>query len=128
MIPEHIVKEIEDLRKEGHSIDLIESEGWANAILGNLPVPAGYNKTLTSLLIKLPMSYPNGRPDMFWTDEDLILKDGRVPRNADVIEIALEKKWRRFSWHPQSWNPGTDNLHTYLEFVNSGLVKARNLP
>jgi len=128
MIPEHIVKEIEDLRKEGHSIDLIESEGWVNVIFGNFSLPVGYNKTSATLLIKLPMSYPNGRPDMFWTDEDLILKDGRVPRNADVIEIALEKKWRRFSWHPQSWNPGTDNLRTYLEFVNSGLVKARNLP
>jgi len=126
MIPEQIDKEIEDLRKEDHSIDLIEADGWANIVFHNFSVPPGYSKAMTTLLIKLPMSYPNGRPDMFWTDEDLILKYGRLPRNADVIETALGKNWRRFSWHPQSWNPGADNFCTYLEFVNSGLIKARN--
>jgi hypothetical protein len=126
MIPEQIEKEIEDLRKEAYLIDLIEADGFANIVFHNFTLPAGYSKTITTLLIKLPMSYPNGSPDMFWTDEDLILKDGRTPRNADVIETALQKKWRRFSWHPRSWNPGADNLHTYLEFVNSGLIKARN--
>jgi len=126
MIPEHIEKEIEGLRKEAYLIDLIEAEGFANLIFHDYALPVGYSKAATDLLIKLPMSYPNGRPDMFWTDEDLILKDGRIPKNADVIETALGNKWRRFSWHPQGgWNPGADNLRTYLEFVDSGLRKAR---
>jgi hypothetical protein len=61
---------------------------------------------------------------MFWTDQDLTLEGGGIPRNADSIETALEKPWRRFSWHPQNWNPGTDNLRTFLEFVNARLAKA----
>ena len=125
MVPKQLVHEVEELRKEGYSIDLIEAEGWANVVFHNYPIPPGYNKTSTELLLKFPMSYPNGRPEMFWTDEDLILKDGRKPRSAETIEIALEKRWRRFSWHPQSWNPGIDGLRTYLEFVNNGIAKAR---
>lgn len=128
MIPEHLIKEIVDLQKGGHSIDLIESEGWINAVFSSFPLPLGYSKTLTTLLLKLPVSYPNGRPDMFWTDKDLVLEDRRIPKGADVIEVALGQKWRRFSWHPQNWNPGTDSLATYIEFVNKGLAKARNLP
>lgn len=60
---------------------------------------------------------------MFWTDVGLGLKDGQTPRSADHIEEALGKQWRRFSWHPQNWNPGVDNLRTYLEFVNNRLSK-----
>jgi hypothetical protein len=61
---------------------------------------------------------------MFWTDEDLLLANGSVPRSGDAIETALGRRWRRFSWHPANWNPGSDNLRTYLEFVNTRLAKA----
>ncbi len=92
-------------------------------IVHNYSLPPGFNKASTELLIKAPMSYRNGRPDMFWTDEDLTLNNGGIPRNADSIEMALGKRWRRFSWHPQNWNPGVDNLRTYLEFINARLAK-----
>jgi hypothetical protein len=123
MLPAQLVEEVEDLRREGHVVDVSEAEGWANVVFQNYSLPVGYNKKETKLLLKFPMSYANGRPDMFWTDEELLLADGRCPRNADSIETALGKKWRRFSWHPQAWNPGTDNLRTYLEFVNARLAK-----
>ena len=123
MIPEQLVREVEALRAEGRSVDLTEAEGFANVVLHSYPLPPGYNKATTELLVKVPVSYPNGRPDMFWVDEDLLLKDGRCPKSADSIETPLGKKWRRFSWHPQGWNPGTDNLRTYLEFVNGRLAK-----
>ena len=112
------------LRREGFSIELIEADGWANIIVHKHFVPAGYSKSLTDLLLKFPISYPNGRPDMFWTDEDLTLAGGQIPQSADSIESLLGKPWRRFSWHPQNWNPGVDNLMTYLEFVNNRLAKA----
>ena len=60
---------------------------------------------------------------MFWTDTDLVLAGGQVPKNADLIETILGGQWRRFSWHPQNWNPGADDLCTYLEFVNDRLAK-----
>jgi len=102
-----------------------EAEGWLYVLIRGYPMPRGYNLTTLELLLKLPVSYPNGRPDMFWTQADLLLQDGRVPTSAESIEPYLGRPWRRFSWHPQNWNPGADSLKTYLEFVDIGLSKAR---
>jgi hypothetical protein len=123
MIPAQLIEEIQSLEKNGYSIDVVEGDGWANAVFHDYPVPAGYCKKSTELLLRIPLSYPNGRPDMFWTDEDLTLIGGGIPRSAEQIELALGKQWRRFSWHPQSWNPGVDSLRTYVEFVNTRLAK-----
>ncbi len=124
MLPPQLVQEVESLRREGLEIDLVEADGWACVVVHDFPVPARYSKPHTDLLVKCPMSYSDGRPDMFWTDEDLTLNGGQAPQKADVIEVSLGRRWRRFSYHPQNWNPGSDDLRTYLEFVNTGLVKA----
>jgi|SRR5438105_531241 len=124
MLPPQLVDEVAELRGKGVEIELTEADGWANVVIQKYFVPAGYSKSSTKLLVKSPLSYPNGRPDMFWTDEDLTLAGGKIPQNADNIETPLGTRWRRFSWHPQNWNPGTDNLRTYLEFVNNRLAKA----
>jgi len=87
-------------------------------------VPPGYNAPTTTLLLRFPLSYPNGQPDMFWTDPTLTRADGGNPQNADQFEEPLGQRWRRFSWHPQRWNPAKDDLRTYLEFVNTGLARA----
>lgn len=123
MIPAFITEEIEQLRAEGHAVEVTEAEGWFNVVFSSYPLPPGYSKELTQLLIRLPLSYRNGKPDMFWVDEDMKLKGGGVPRSADSIEPALGKRWRRFSWHPQNWNPAGDNVKTYLEFVNRRLAQ-----
>ena len=117
LIPAQLSEEVEKIRQEGVTIEVQEAEGWLNVVMHDHPVPAHYGKRKTALLLKLPMSYPNGKPDMFWADEDLTLKDGRIPQGADQIESALGRRWRRFSWHLQQWNPGTDNLRTYIEFI-----------
>lgn len=123
MLPAQLVEEVAALRADGHSVELIEQEGWANILFADYPLPTGFNKKSTTLLLMFPLSYPNGQPDMFWTDRDLTLADGRIPSQAEVMQSALGKQWRRFSWHPQQWNPGVDNLRTYLEFVNNRLAK-----
>jgi hypothetical protein len=124
MLPVQLVAEVEDLLKEGCQIDLFEAEGWACIVFHDYPLPPSYSRDRTRLLLKFPMSYPEGRPDMFWTEKDVLAEDGRVPRNSDTIEGFGGAEWRRFSWHPQRWNPVADNLHTYLEFVNHGLITA----
>ena len=124
MIPDQITEEVDALVTDGFAIDIAEESNWINAVFHEYPVPPTYSKNQTELLIRLPVSYPNGHPDMFWTDVDLATKDGRKPKSADQIETYLGRQWRRFSWHPQKWNPGVDNLSTYLEFVNTGLTKA----
>jgi len=123
MIPAQLSTELEELKGDGHTLEVTEDAHAIYIVLRRYPLPVGYNKASTDLLVKVPISYPNGRPDMFWTDADLTLEDGQVPKSADAIEELEARRWRRFSWHPQGWNPGTDNIRTYLEFVNSRLAK-----
>ena len=124
MATELLLQEIEELRGAGYQVEIAEADGVVNLIFSEFSTPPYYNKKFTSLLLRLPISYPNGNPDMFWTDVDLACPDGKTPTNADQIETYLGKQWRRFSWHPQGWNPGTGNLCMYLEFVKHGLIKA----
>ena len=123
MLPLQLVQEVEILKNEGRAVEIIDADGVANVVFHNYQLPTGYSKSTTALLLKMPLSYPNGRPDMFWTDENLILKSGTIPKGTECIEEALGRKWRRFSWHPSTWNPATCNLLTYLEFVNNRLAK-----
>lgn len=116
-----VLEEITTLQAYGHQVEATEAEGWVNVVFHDYSLPSHFNKPATELLVKLPVSYPNGQPDMFWTDADLLLSSGRVPQSAEAIEPALGKSWRRFSWHVQGWNPATCDLFTYLEFINRRL-------
>ena len=122
MVPQQILQEIEALSAD-YSIEVCEDGGVINLVFDTYSIPGGFSMSETSLLLRLPASYPNGKPDMFWTEPELTLADGRVPRQADQIQSFLGKSWRRFSWHLSQWNPGRDNLYTYLEFVNMRLAK-----
>lgn len=124
MATEILLQELAGLRESGYKMDLVEENGFVNVILDNYPVPSIYNKQSTKLLLRIPISYPNGNPDMFWTDADLLCANGKTPTKADSLENHVGQQWRRFSWHPKDWNPGTGNLCMYLEFVNYGLAKA----
>ena len=124
MLSVQLVDEVRALCEEGLTASLTEVDGFANVEIAQYPVEyQHYNKTSVCLLLKLPLSYPNGKPDMFWVNQDFLLKDGRVPRSAEVVEACLGQPRRRFSWHLSSWNPGADNLRTFLEFINNRLAK-----
>jgi Prokaryotic E2 family E len=125
MLPGQLLDEVEQLRADGYKVELVEAEGWANLSFLEYAIPCRYNKRESRLLVRAPLAYPNGKPDMFWTDPELTFADGRIPEGAGTIETALGQQWRRFSWHPQSWNPGVDDIRTYLEFVNNRLAKAQ---
>lgn len=124
MPTETLIQEIAELKEAGYKIETSEANGFVYLIFNNYPVPPSYNKRSTRLLLRLPIAYPQGNPDMFWTDTDLVLADKRVPTKADLIESHVGNQWRRFSWHPHGWNPGTGNLFIYLEFVDHGLIQA----
>lgn len=119
-IPAHLAQEIETLKQEGFKVTGFKSEGFFNLVFEDYPLPPGYNKSKTKLLLKAPLSYPNGNLDMFWVNPDLRLEGGGSPASTSE-ETALGEKWLRFSWHPKKWHPVKDNVKTFLEFVNRRL-------
>ncbi len=123
-IPQQLANEIETLNQKGHKVTATEGDGLFYLIFDDYALTKGYNKASTKLLLKVPPSYPNGNLDMFWTDHDLKLESGNGQANTNE-EVILGQKWLRFSWHPQKWNPGTDNVETFLEFANRRLMQLK---
>jgi len=90
-------------------------------ILPNVTLPAGYSITRVNILIKVPPTFPDARPDMFWVKPPLALANGAQPQ-ATSIETIGGESWQRYSWHlqPHAWHAGTSRLR---DFVRAVLVR-----
>lgn len=93
------------------------------------PLPPGWNKSETALLVLIPPGYPVTPPDNFFVDPDLRLGNGVMPGNAN-LETQTGRQWLRFSYHVESgdWQPHSDpakghNLLTFLQGVAERLAE-----
>ena len=127
MIPAKLRNDVDALKKRGFDPSITESDGKIYVIFKNFPLPNGiYNKDMINLLIFTSPYYPSASFDMFWTEPELVLKDGSVPSRADRIQPRLGKNWRRFSYHPYQnhpWSPTDDDLATYVAYIQKRLHK-----
>jgi hypothetical protein len=120
MIPANLEEDVGLVRQALPKLDVeVAEEGGMWCVLLT-PYAYGPHFTLAEgpLLLRVTPAYRLAKPDMFWTEEGLLLQGGRVPQNADQVEPYLGKRWRRFSWHPAAWNPASDNLLSFLAFVD----------
>lgn len=86
-----------------------------------VPLPDGWNKNATDVLIILGPGYPNTPPDNFYVPTGLQLANGSNPGNFSPNAFSHEgKSWDMFSWHHESgWAPAADigggsNLLTFM--------------
>lgn len=122
MVPAELLAEIEELRQDGWVITVSEMpDGFVHVVLDQFDLPSGFSLKQSRLLVKVPQSYPNGKPDMFWLEEPVRLETGAIPQSATEVEQNHGLAWRRFSWHPSKWVPGVDNFRSYMEFVRTRL-------
>lgn len=124
-MPDPVEEASDALRRAGWTVTRTAEGSFSILIIENYSLPAGWSKEETRLLVKLPASFPHGKPDMFWTEVDLTLAGGSVPHKGEVVEQICGQAWRRFSWHPQDWTPGRDDIHTFLEFVGRRLAQQK---
>lgn len=71
-----LAKEIEQLELKP---EVREDASFINLVFRDYPIPPGYNRSTADLLIRIPLSYPDAGPDMFWTSPALTLADGATP-------------------------------------------------
>lgn len=113
--------DLEQLKDRGLVFEIIEEGAKIYVLFKDFPLPQNiYNIDKTNLIIFTSNQYPNAGFDMFWVDENLTLKNGNTPRQAEVIELHLNRRWRRFSYHPYNtkpWNPSDDSVSTFIEHV-----------
>jgi E2/UBC family protein E len=119
-LPPRLAKEIDQLEL---APEITEDGSVINLVFQNYPIPPGYNCSSTDLLLRVPRSYPDAGPDMFWTNPSLTLANGAEPQSGNSIETHIGRQWRRFSWHI-IWKPTVDNLSAYMHFVRRRLERA----
>lgn len=120
-----IVHRIEELRAHGYSVAMrLETDDWIGLIIDPFPIPSkAFNAPATRLLLRAPRD-PNAALDMFWTSPNLLLSDGRVPKNAESMERHFGEDWRRFSWHYNvAQRPSRDGLLTFVSFVDDRFAR-----
>ena len=129
MIPKKLLSDIGVLTARGYDLVYEEEKDGSKIYLTfkKFPLPEDvYNLNETDLLIFALPDYPYTPFDMFWTEPELVLKDGSVPSRADRIQPRLGKNWRRFSYHPYQnhpWSPTDDDLATYVAYIQKRLHK-----
>jgi Prokaryotic E2 family E len=121
-LPPRLEHEILEIRKTSEA-EVYEDSSFVNIVLKNFPLGPGFNLNNADVLIRVPLSYPDSGPDMFWTDPKVVLANGQEPQAATVKEQYLGREWRRFSWHFTGWKSMKDNLFSYVEFVRRRLAQ-----
>ncbi len=95
-----------------------EPGGWSFLVISDYRLPPGYAPDRVRLLLKLPPTFPDAAPDMFWVSPAVRSPNGCLPR-ATSPERLLGEEWQRFSWHlaPGAWTPGVSTLRDFLRCV-----------
>lgn len=120
-LPPKLESELVDLR-ELFVIEVTEDPSVINLVFKGFPLGDGFSIAASDLLIRVPRTYPDAGPDMFWLDPSVTLSNGTVPQAANAFEDYIGRRWQRFSWHWQApWNPNVSNMHAYIEFVRRRL-------
>jgi len=101
-----------------------QADGWTFLVINGYALPEGYAPGVSRLLVKLPPTFPDAAPDMFWLNPHVRTAAGGAPQGT-ATEALLGEEWQRFSWHllAGAWRPGTSTLRDYLRCVRARLEK-----
>lgn len=96
-----------------------------NTVLVTVPevrLPPGWSQQTTAIDFIIPVGYPAARPDCFYADANLRLASGGMPASSGANQLphlGQQRLW--FSWHVSSWQPGRDDLLTYVGVIQNRL-------
>ncbi len=108
-----------------HNFSLHDApEGWSFLVISDYKLPSGFRPDKVQLLLKLPPTFPDAAPDMFWVHPEVQTPNGTVPRGTSP-ERLLDQDWQRFSWHLANgaWVPGVSDLGDYLRCVRARFLR-----
>ncbi|MBI1944701.1 MAG: multiubiquitin domain-containing protein [Deltaproteobacteria bacterium] len=101
-----------------------QPDGWTFAIDDAYELPDAYTPRVVRLLVKLPPTFPDAEPDMFFVTPIVRVTNGAAPRGTSSTTL-LGQGWQQFSWHlkPGAWMPGVSTFRDFMRCVRSRLEK-----
>jgi len=98
-----------------------QPDGWRFLIYRGFRIPSEYRPDRVDLLIKLPPTFPEAAPDMFWVSPAVVITTtGGSPRGTGNVTL-LNQTWQQFSWHlkPGAWRPGISDVRDFVRCVQA---------
>ncbi len=115
------------LTEKGLDFREVSDGGALGIIIDHWKLPEGkFDHDEVSLLLLLPMGYPDAAPDMFYLFPWIKVRDAHDwPYAANVGQSFLNQSWQRWSRHWHDWRPGKDGVQTWLTKVRYALEVVR---
>ena len=109
----------------GVEFDVEVEGGMTCVVLREWGIPAGFNRSFSDLLVRLPAGYPDVAPDMWWFSPAVLTEAGASLRNTEAVEHHLGRDWQRWSRHFASgqWQSGIDGLESYVALIRRDLER-----
>jgi hypothetical protein len=99
--------------------ELPQPDGWTYLIYREFQLPAEFRPDRVDLLVKLPPTFPDAAPDMFWVSPHVTVGATHASPRGTSTETVLGASWQRFSWHlaAGAWRAGVSTLRDFLRCV-----------
>lgn len=113
------------LEDRGLAYEASAEAGMTCVVIKSWQLPAGYDRTESDLLVRLPAGFPDVAPDMWWFTPAVKLASGAEIPATQVVENHLGREWQRWSRHfqPGQWRSGLDGLESYLALIQRELIR-----
>ena len=109
--------------------EIVTESGMTCVVMPQWPLPNGFDRDASDLLIRLSPGYPDVAPDMWWFLPPVRLADGKDLPATNVSETYLGRSWQRWSRHFNSgqWQSGVDGLESFLALIRQELERSVSL-
>ena len=105
---------------------VVGDAGMTCVVLPSWPLPQGFDRDSSDLLIRLHPGYPDVAPDMWWFAPGVHLASGAALPRTNVVETYFGRKWQRWSRHLNDgqWRSGIDGLESFLALIRQDLERS----
>ena len=114
------------LGERGIAHEIVVESGMTCVVMRQWPLPGGFDRDESDLLVRLSPGYPDVPPDMWWFSPPVRLANGRELRATSVVETHLERSWQRWSRHFSGgqWQSGIDGLESFFALIRQNLERS----
>ena len=82
------------LNERGIAHEIVLESGMTCVVIPQWPLPKGFDRDASDLLIRLSPGYPDVHPGMWWFCPAVHRADGRELPNTNVVELYLGRTWQ----------------------------------
>ena len=114
------------LGERGIVHEIVVDSGMTCVVMPQWPLPRGFDRDESDLLIRLSPGYPDVPPDMWWFSPPVHLANGQDLPATNAVEAYLGRSWQRWSRHFSGgqWQSGVDGLESFLALIRRNLERS----